>query len=292
MRKRFWMPMALGFVASIGLSFSPPAEAISLLSISEKQEIDIGRQAARDIESKYRVSRDRRLNSMVQDIGHDMARVSNRPNLPWQFKVLDDPMVNAVALPGGIIYVFRGLIDQVRGDRDMLAGVLAHEVAHVSAKHHTEMMEKQMTGNLLIGLLTKGKTRDIAGLFSNIYALKFSRNDEYESDKLGIRFATRAGYDPYGLPEFLQVLERSGGRGAPIWLSSHPSTGERVRRARQYASEARRSGGTTTSSATRSNVRYGSSNRDDRDDRYLRDNRKYRRDGRYTIILGAPVPRR
>lgn len=272
-RKSTILPMALGFIASIGLSISTPAQA-GIFSISQKQEIEVGQQAARDFESKYRVSRDRRLNSLVQGIGNNLARVSSRPDLPWTFKVLDDKSVNAVALPGGYIYVFKGLIDQVDGDRDILAGVIAHEVAHVAAKHHTDMMEKQMTGGLLIGILLKGKTRDIASIFSNVYALKWTRNDEYESDRLGVRYAAQAGYDPYGLPRFLKMLQSQGGRGAPIWLSTHPSTGERVRRATQYASEAARTYG---SSASRSSTRSTRSNRSSRTNRYN---------------LGSPAPRR
>lgn len=237
LNNRRWTSVALGLVASVGIALSPPAQA-GILSISEKQEIQVGQQAARDMESKYRVSNDRQLNALVQNIGRRVVRVSKRPDLPWSFKVLDTQEVNAVALPGGYVYVFKGLINQLNGDRDMLAGVIGHEIAHVSAKHHVEMMEKQTTGNLLIGLLTKGKTRDIAGMFSNIYALKFSRNDEYEADKLGVQYAASAGYDPYGLSRFLQVLQNQSGRsGSPIWLSSHPSTGERVRRARQYAAQ-------------------------------------------------------
>lgn len=250
--KRSFMPVVLGFIASVGISISPPAQA-GLFAVSERQEIEVGAQAARQIEAKYGLSRDRRLNSMVQRIGEDIAYVSKRPNLPWRFRVLEDRSVNAVALPGGYVYIFRGLIDQVRGDRDMLAGVIAHEVGHVAAKHHVKMMEKQATGNLIIGLLTKGKTRDIASLFSNVYALKWSRNDEYESDKLGVRYAAAAGYDPYGLSEFLQILASGSRRGAPIWLSSHPTTSERVRRARQYAADVDRG---SRRSYSRSRSRY------------------------------------
>lgn len=275
-RRTLWASM-LSVVAGAGLYVSPPSQA-GILSISESQEKQVGAQAARQLEQQYGVSTDRNANALVQQIGSRIARVSDRPNLPWTIKVLNSSHVNAVALPGGYLYVFKGLLNELKGDRQMLAGVIAHEVAHVSAKHHTEMMEKQTIGNLAIGLLLKGKTRDYASMFGNIYALKWTRKDEYEADKLGVRFAVDAGYDPYGLPRFLQLLESKGGSGArsgpASWLSTHPATSERVKRAYQYADQ--ESGGRSRYSESR-RYRSQSGSRNGSGPGYLLGNRSERR---------------
>jgi predicted Zn-dependent protease len=212
--------------------------------ISKRSEISAGEQAAAQLERQYGVSRDRQANALVQQIGRRLARLSSRPDLPWEFKVLNNSTINAVSLPGGKVYVFKGLLEALEDDRPMLAGVMAHEVGHVASRHHTEMMERQMTGSLLIGMLFEGKTRDIAGIFGNLYALKWSRKDEYEADRVGVRLAAKAGYDPHGLVRFLELLQsRYGGgsrSGPSSWLATHPATSERVKRADIQASAVER----------------------------------------------------
>jgi predicted Zn-dependent protease len=123
-----------------------------------------------------------------------------------------------------------------------------------------------MTGGLLIGLLTKGKSRDIASLAANGILLKHSRQDEYDADKRGVSYLSKAGDDPYGLPRFLQVLESKHGGGATkgpaSWLATHPANSERVKRAYAYADEAPGSSRTSRSNSQRSNSnRYGGSSR-------------------------------
>jgi len=235
-RGRMILPVVLGLVAASAVSIPPAARAAL---ISQSQEVQIGKQAAQQLEAQYGVVRDRKETDLVSQIGKRLAKVSSRPKLPWHFKVLNNSEINAVSLPGGYVYVFQGLMDAVKGDKQELAGVIAHEVGHVSARHQVEMMERQMAGSLLINLLFKGRVQDLAGLFTNIYALHFSRQDEYQADELGVKYAAAAGYDPYGLPHFLQLLESKSGSwsGQAAWLSTHPATETRIKRAFGYADD-------------------------------------------------------
>ncbi|MDO8683180.1 MAG: M48 family metallopeptidase [Armatimonadota bacterium] len=214
--------------------------------VSQSQEIDIGRQASRDIERQYKVSADSRLNAMVNEIGQNLAARSDRPNLKYTFKVLDVKDVNAVSLPGGWIYVYKGLIDEIGGpgniDRDKLAGVISHEIGHVAARHHAQMMGRSQLYGIGIGVLTKGNTAQWVSLFANINLLHWSRKDEYEADKLGIKYTYGSTYDPNGLIEFLQVLQ-SKSKSEPSrfesWFRTHPVPSDRVGRAQQYLNELR-----------------------------------------------------
>lgn len=262
--KRKFAPLVLGVLGAVSLSLSSPAHA-GLNLISESQEKQIGAQAAQQMEAQYGVSSNRSMNNLVQQMGMAMARRSSRPNLPWSFKVLRQQSLNAVSLPGGYIYVHEGLIDALAGDRDMLAGVIGHEVAHVAKKHHVKMMEKQTAGNLLTSLLFKGKTRNYVSLFANVYALKWSRSDEYESDREGVKYAAMAGYDPAGLPRFLQVLESKYGGGSKSgpasWMASHPATSERIKRAYAVA-ETMEGSSSTTRTRTRRSTRRSNAYRD------------------------------
>jgi predicted Zn-dependent protease len=238
-RRRF--PPGTAFAAlltAVGLVAATSAPARIL---SDSAERNIGEQAARQIEAQYGVSKNGSENARVRSIGLRLARVSDRPNLKWEFKVLNNSEINAVSLPGGFVYVFQGLMNAVGSNEPELAGVIAHEVGHVSAHHQADMIERQMAGSLIINLLFSGKTRNIASLFTNIFALKFSRQEEYQADQLGVKFAAKAGFDPYGLPHFLQFLESKYGKGArngpAAWLSTHPANSERVKRAFKYADQ-------------------------------------------------------
>ena len=145
--------------------------------------------------------------------------------------------INAFALPGGPIYVFRGLIDAVGDDDDMLACVLGHEMAHINRRHANKQYTKGLWASILISLGTKGKVRDIAEITSALLELKYSRQDEYEADRLGIEYAYKAGYDPNGIVRFFELLkakEKGGDPGVLANLRTHPLTENRIWRAKQH----------------------------------------------------------
>jgi predicted Zn-dependent protease len=161
--------------------------------------------------------------------------LSHRPNLPWTFAVLDHQAVNAFALPGGYIYITRGILPYL-DDEAELAGVLGHEIAHVTARHAAQQSTRAGLGG--IGLAVLGifvpATQPFGELTSaalGIAFLKYGRDDERESDRLGMEYASRGGWDPSGVPDFLATLARLSSlseRGVPNWLSTHPEPAERV----------------------------------------------------------------
>lgn len=223
-----YMPALLGLMLVAG-SVSAPAPAEAQLGlISRSEEIRLGQEAAAQIEAKYPTRRDRR----VESIGQRIVRANNMPDYPYRFRVIDRNEVNAISLPGGPVYIYRGLLKMVGRDDHALAGVIAHELGHIRERHSVDQMEKQSIAGLLLGNLTKGNLRSLGAIAANVGLLKFSRSDEYEADDVGARMMANAGYDPAGLLRFFQKLQQSEGRGsgAISWLRTHPSSSQRIRR--------------------------------------------------------------
>jgi predicted Zn-dependent protease len=209
-----------------------PAHAQRIGLVSERQELEAGHQAARQVESKYRVVTGTREARLIEQIGRRMASVSGRPNLPWRFRLIEQRGVNAFSVPG-YVYIQTGLLDAVGGDTDALAGVIAHEVAHTDARHSKKQMEKGAVAGLLGSLITGGGRRNagLVNIVGNVVLLKFSRDDEFESDRLAVRYMKRTGYDPRGMVRFFQKLQRMEGRGGgPDFFRTHPNSGDRIRR--------------------------------------------------------------
>jgi predicted Zn-dependent protease len=181
---------------------------------------------------------DARLQEYVQSIGMKLARASERPNLPWHFTVVDSPAVNAFALPGGYLYITRGILPFL-DDEAQLAGVLGHEIGHVTARHAAQQYTSQTGAGLGLTLLSifvpearpfQGVAEQAAGLLF----LKYGRDDELQADGLGVRYASRTGWNPSGVQDMLTTLGRldkaSGStKGVPNWLSTHPAAEDRVR---------------------------------------------------------------
>ncbi|MCC6730680.1 MAG: M48 family metalloprotease [Chthonomonadales bacterium] len=204
--------------------------------LSTRQEVNIGRQGAQAIEQQYPVEEGTPAARRVERIGQRLLEHSDRrEGVPYSFRVIDKDVVNAVSLPGGPIYVFKGLLDLAGTDEDALAGVIAHELGHIDARHAAKQMSQQMAANLGIQLLLKGRTvQDVASLASDLLGLSYSRDDEYEADSRGLSYAYRAGYDPRGLLRFFEKLEKREGQGdGPEFLGTHPVTQKRVDRAQR-----------------------------------------------------------
>lgn len=209
----------------------------SPLSVSEGSEVDIGRQAAAQVEAQYGVVRDPAMNARVERIGMNIAGASSRRNLPWRFRIVNIEDVNAFALPGGPVYVTRGLLAQGVSDAE-LAGVLGHEVAHTQLRHGAKAIERAMQYSLLQQLALGGRdgalqaATDIA--IQLALELPHSRGDEYQADAVGTRLAYNAGYPADGLLAFLRRLQATGGTSrTPSWLRTHPLTQDRITRESQ-----------------------------------------------------------
>lgn len=197
--------------------------------ISTKQEIEIGQMyipmAINSNEGQYP---DLEVRKYIQKIGHKIAKVTPR-KLPYKFFIVNSGEVNAFALPGGNIFVNRGLI-LVLNNESELAGVLGHELGHVNARHNVKFLEKQYGISLILSILSvfvSGKDYgdlviNLGKIGANLLMLKYSRKQESQADELGVRFAYEAGYDPRGLLETFQIFKKLGKPNAPEWLLTHP----------------------------------------------------------------------
>ena len=212
-----------------------------VMVIDEASEISIGKQAAADIEREYRVLPDHPAAGRVERIGRQVAAASKRPTLPWTFKIVDEQAPNAFALPGGPIYVTKGLLDLNVSD-DELAGVLAHETAHINQRHSAKRIE-QALAIAIVSDIALGRadnmTRAAVGLAVQIgIELPHSRTAEYEADALGIRLAYNGGYAAHGLVDFLKRLDAMpNAQTSPEWMQSHPATKARIERTGKIVTE-------------------------------------------------------
>jgi predicted Zn-dependent protease len=204
---------------------------------SKKEEVRIGQQVAAEVEKAYKLDPDPAVQQRVQTIGQRLVAVAGDKDFQYSFKVLDSKEINAFALPGGPIYVFRGLIDKVGDDDDMLAGVLAHEMAHVNRRHANKQYTQGLWRGIVIALATKGTVQDIAQITDALLQLRYSRQHEYEADRLAVEYAYKAGYDPHGILRFLEMLqqeEKIGNRWVETNLRTHPFSDRRAAEVRKH----------------------------------------------------------
>jgi len=251
----------LGLIS--GCATNPATGERMFTLVSESQEIQMGREAAPQITASMGSVPDPELQSYVSDMGLGMAARSERPSLPWEFTVLDDPLVNAFALPGGYIFVTRGILAYMRSEAE-LAGVLGHEIGHVTARHSVSQISRQQLLDLGtgVGMILSPTVRANAALLGQslqLVTLKFGRDAEMESDDLGLRYMTGLGYDPrHHASVFVMLGEVSGGDGSstvPGWLSTHPNPEDREGRILAQI-ETRVASGEDFSGATRGEARF------------------------------------
>lgn len=234
----------LGASLSLGLqgcARNPVTGRSELSLVSESQEIEMGRAAAQDVATSIGFYDDAAVQAYVAGIGKQLAAKSERPNLPWEFHVVNDASVNAFALPGGFIYVTRGLMTYVNNEAE-LATVVGHEIGHVTARHSAHQVSQQQLATLGLGvgsILSKDVAR-YAGLASQglgLLFLKFSRDNESQADQLGFRYALSNNYDVRQMANVFQTLDRvgqaAGGGKLPEWLETHPNPENRIQATKQ-----------------------------------------------------------
>jgi predicted Zn-dependent protease len=230
-----------------GCATNPATGKRQVIIMSESQEIQAGREADAEVRKEMGVYNDPNLQRYVSEIGRRLARTAHRPELPWTFTVVDESAVNAFALPGGFIYITRGILPFLRNEAE-LAAVMAHEVGHVDARHSAQQYSNQTLasgGLALLGIFVP-ETRPVQGLASaglSVAFLKFSRDDELQADQLGVGYASGNGWDPRGMPGLLSTLDRldeaSGtSRGIPNWALTHPPAADRVEKVQQAVAAA------------------------------------------------------
>lgn len=211
--------------------------------MSESQEIAMGKQYDPSIVAQYGVYENKALQDFITLKGKEMAAISHRPNLPYEFKILDSPVVNAFAVPGGYVYFTRGIMGHFNNEAEF-AGVLGHEIGHITAKHSARQQRDQILGQVLLmgGIIFSEKFREFADAAQQgvgLLFLKNSRAHESESDKLGVEYSTKIGYDAHQMAGFFKTLKKLGGEdGAiPTFLSTHPDPGDRYNKTNQLATE-------------------------------------------------------
>ena len=229
-----------------GCAVNPVTGQQELMLLSDPQERQMGGQTDQAVIEQYGLYPDSSLNGYVESLGQPMARLSHRPELGWSFKVMDSPVVNAFAAPGGYIYVTRGLLAAVNDEAE-LAGVLGHEIGHVTARHSARKYSQMMLANLGLGLgiSLAGEYGEVLGPLlqtgTGLLFLKFSRDDERQADALGVEYASKAGFDAGRLADFFTSLERmsslEGGDGSrlPEFFSTHPNPVDRQASVRKMA---------------------------------------------------------
>lgn len=191
-----------------------------------KDEIEIGRSVSKEVEKSYKLSGDKNVQERVERLGRQLAAVSERPDLPYTFKVLEVNEINAFALPGGPVYVFKGLADYMSDDE--LAGVIGHEIGHIVKRHSIKQMEKSMGMSLLMLLVLRDKGMALQTAVQQAVMASYSREDEREADYQGFLLTAKAALNPYGMQMGLKKL--AAVHDAPDYglFNSHPEPETRV----------------------------------------------------------------
>jgi len=235
--KQLWIVVTL---AAVACATNPVTGRRELSLISESQEIEMGRQASQQTLQSMPEIPEAGMKALVSQMGQRIARASERPNLPWEFHTLDDPSVNAFALPGGFIFVSRGLLTHLNSEAE-LAQVIGHEIGHVTAKHSVSQMSKAQLATLGLGVgsIFSGTVRAIGGALETgltLAFLKFGRDDEMQADDLGFKYSLNQRYDVREAIDVYEVLQAIGSRARgklPEWQSTHPDPGNRLTQTQQ-----------------------------------------------------------
>lgn len=262
-RRPFLIAAAFFLLAGCATVTNPVSGQRELTVMDERSEIAEGRKAHQQVLQEYGAYPNPRLQAYVNEVGQRLARQSHRGNLAWHFTVLDSPEINAFALPGGYIYITRGLMAYLESEAD-LAGVIGHEIGHVTARHGAQRATRQQTAGLgvlaatILGAVLESQgvagATDLAGSLSQGvaagYIASYSRDQELQADKLGAEYLARVNYDPKNMVDVIRVLKsqeqfaadtaRAEGRNPPAqagWLASHPSNEKRLQDIVQIAGQ-------------------------------------------------------
>lgn len=216
--------------AATSCAINPVTGEREFVTISEDQEIQIGQDADRQITQMLGLYEDAEWQRYFQELGERMAADSERPDLPWTFRVVDDPVVNAFAVPGGYIYMTRGILAHFSSEAE-LAGVLGHEIGHVTARHSVQQISRAQLAQIGLGLGTilapeLETLAGMAGIGLQLLFLSYGRDAERQADELGLGYMTDLGYDPAEMAATFEMLAHASGaedgQGIPGWLSTHP----------------------------------------------------------------------
>jgi len=213
--------------------------------MSEKREIAIGKQSDPGIIQAYGLYQDAKMQQFIDQKGNQMAKISHRPELEYEFKIVDSPVVNAFAVPGGYVYFTRGIMAHFNNEAEF-AGVLGHEIGHITARHSAKQYSKSVVAQvgLVLGMVFSSEFRkysDLAQQGVSMLFLKFGRDAESQSDKLGVTYSTQIGYDAHEMGGFFKTIKRlqtQAGAEIPTFLSTHPDPVDRFNKVNALADHA------------------------------------------------------
>lgn len=215
--------------------------------MSEKQEIAMGKKSDPQIVAQFGLYQDEKLQAFINEKGQEMAKISHRPHLNYEFKIMDSPVVNAFAVPGGYVYFTRGIMAHFNNEAEF-AGVLGHEIGHITARHSVKQMTRQTLGQVAFigGLIVSEDFRQYAQQAQQAMGLLFmqnSRGSESQSDNLGVQYSSAIGYDAVEMADFYKTLKRlsdKNGQRVPTFLSTHPDPVDRYNKVTSKAMEYQR----------------------------------------------------
>jgi len=205
------------------------------LLIDTASEVSLGKDLDVQVQKKFKLYPDQTMHARLDFIGNRIARVCDRQDIAYYFRIIDDKSLNAFALPGGFIYVHKGVMEVATDDE--LAGVLGHEIGHLAARHSVKRLQANLGYQLLISIALGATGKQYVGdalsvVFDTVY-LGYSRKDELLADRLAVRYAKRAGFNPLGMVSFFEKLEKEARGFNLVFLSSHPPIEERIKNVKE-----------------------------------------------------------
>lgn len=248
--KKFAIPLKLFTILLLvfivqSCAVNPVTGKRQIMFVSEEQEIAMGRQYHPSVISTFGIYKNEPLQKFLEEKGTEMGKLSHRPQLSYHFTILDSPVVNAFAVPGGYLYFTRGILAQFNSEAELM-GVLGHEMGHVTARHTAQQQTNQQLGQMVLagGMIASKEIyelADVAMAGMQFLFLSFSRDHERESDRLGVEYATKMGYDAHKMADFFAVLDKmsmkSSEGGVPTFMSTHPDPENRFSTVHQLTNE-------------------------------------------------------
>ncbi|SIR26505.1 M48 family metalloprotease [Pontibacter lucknowensis] len=252
--------LASVFLISSSCQTNPVTGKKDVMFMSESQEIALGKEADPQIVAEFGLYEDPALQRFISEKGQQMAKISHRSNLNYEFKIVDSPVINAFAVPGGYVYFTRGIMAHFNNEAQF-AGVLGHEIGHITARHSAQQQSKSILaqGGLLLGMILSPTVAQYGQEVSQglgLLMLKYGRDAERESDRLGVEYSTKIGYDASEMADFFTTLQRKqeeSGQALPSFLSSHPDPGDRYNTVHQLAAEEKKKQNLTNAQVNRNN---------------------------------------
>ena len=239
-----WLALGAVFVVLQSCSRNPVTGKKELLFMSAEQELAIGQESHPSIAASMGLYEDKKMQDFINVKGKEMGKISHRPELNYQFYIVDSPVVNAFAVPGGYIYFTRGIMAHFNNEAEF-AGVLGHEIGHVTARHSARQQRDQLLGTLgvIAGMVVSPKVAQFGEQLMQgfqLLMLSYSRAHESESDKIGVGYSSKVGYDAHQMANFFGTIKRistNAGQSIPNIMSTHPDPGDRLNNVHKMAAE-------------------------------------------------------